>query len=208
MPTGTITSIAALEAMYGASSPTSLRKEMPRLTAEYRRMVEAAPFCAVATSGVGGGGLDCSPRGDGPGFVLVLDDKTVAMPDRRGNNRLDTLRNLVVDPRIGLLFMIPGINETLRINGRAVLSVDPDLTARFVVDQTPPKLVIVVTIDSVYFQCARALIRSRLWDPAARVARQSAPTPGQMLKSADAAFDAGAYDDGLEARQTATLYRD
>jgi uncharacterized protein len=200
----TITSLAELEALYGEINPVSLRKELPRLTPEYRRMVEAAPFCAVATTGPGG--LDCSPRGDGPGFVHVLDERTVALPDRRGNNRLDTLRNVVVDPKIALLFMIPGVNETLRINGRAVLSVAPDLIGRFAVAGTLPKSVIVVSIDSVYFQCARALIRSGLWDPATRVERHTLPTAGQMTKAADASFDADSYDAALAERQKATLY--
>ena len=204
MSTATITSIVDLAALYGEASPASLRKETPRLTLAYRQMVEAAPFCAIATSGPGG--LDCSPRGDGPGFVHVLDDKTVAMPDRRGNNRLDTLRNIVGDPRIALLFMIPGVNETLRINGRATLTTSPELLSRFVVDNKPPNLVIVVVIDTVYFQCARALVRASLWDPAARANRNSVPTAGQMLKSAGSAFDGDTYDVGLHERQKATLY--
>jgi uncharacterized protein len=204
MSSTTITNIAQLEALYGEINPMSLRKEIPRLTLPYQRMIEAAPFCAVATTGPGG--LDCSPRGDGPGFVHVLDDTTVALPDRRGNNRLDTLRNIIADPKIALLFLIPGVNETLRINGRAVLSTSPDLIARFAVGDTMPKSVIVVTIDSVYFQCARALIRSKLWDPEARVGRSSVPTAGQMTKAADASFDADAYDAALYERQKATLY--
>jgi uncharacterized protein len=205
MPATTITSIAELEALYGEINPISLRKETPRLTPAYRQMIEAAPFCAVATTGPGG--LDCSPRGDGAGFVQVLDDKTVALPDRRGNNRLDSLRNIVADPKIALLFMIPGVNETLRINGRAVLSTAPELIGRFMVEGTLPRSVIVVTIDSVYFQCARALIRSSLWDPATRVAdRGLLPTAGQMTRAADASFDASSYDEALPARQKATLY--
>jgi uncharacterized protein len=204
MSSTTITSIAALEALYGEINPISLRKEVPHLTAAYSHLVAAAPFCALATSGPGG--LDCSPRGDGPGFVHVLNDKTVALPDRRGNNRLDTLRNIIADPKIALLFLIPGVNETLRINGRAVLSTAPDLIARFAVADTLPKSVIVVTIDSVYFQCARALIRSKLWDPATRIDRNTVPTAGQMTKAADVSFDPAAYDAGLAARQKATLY--
>jgi uncharacterized protein len=204
MSSSNITSIAELEALYGAINPISLRKEVPRLTAAYRQMIDAAPFCAVATSGPGG--LDCSPRGDGPGFVQILDDVTVVLPDRRGNNRLDTLRNLIADPKIALLFMIPGVNETLRINGHAKLSTDTALLTRFAVNDTLPKCVIVVTIDSVYFQCARALIRSRLWDPAARIDLSTVPTAGQMTKAADASFDAIAYDAALPDRQKATLY--
>ena len=204
MSATTITTIAALEALYGEINPISLRKELSRLTPEYQRMVEAAPFCAVATSGPGG--LDCSPRGDGPGFVHVLDETSVALPDRRGNNRLDTLRNLVVDPKIALLFMIPGVNETLRINGRAIISTAPDMIGRFMVAGALPKTVIVVTIDSVYFQCARALIRSSLWDPAVRVERRALPTAGQMTRAADSTFDASSYDRALAERQKATLY--
>jgi uncharacterized protein len=204
MTANTITSIASLEALYGEINPMSLRKELGQLTPEYQRMVEASPFCAVATTGPGG--LDCSPRGDGPGFVHVLDERTVAIPDRRGNNRLDTLRNLVNDPKIALLFLIPGVNETLRINGHAILSTAPDLTARFVVDGKAPKSVIVVTIGSAYFQCARALIRSGLWDQARHAARQTLPTAGQMTKAADATFDADTYDAALPERQRSTLY--
>jgi uncharacterized protein len=204
MSVATITSIAELEALYGEINPVSLRKEVSRLTSAYQQLIEASPFCTVATSG--SSGLDCSPRGDGPGFVHVLDDRTVALPDRRGNNRLDTLRNIVADPRIALLFMIPGVNETLRINGRATLSIAPELTHQFAVDGKLPKAVIVVTIDSVYFQCARALIRSNLWDPATRVDRSTLPTAGQMTKAADASFDAEAYDAALAERQKATLY--
>jgi uncharacterized protein len=204
MTANTITSIASLEALYGEINPMSLRKELGQLTPEYQRMVEASPFCAVATTGPGG--LDCSPRGDGPGFVHVVDERTVAIPDRRGNNRLDTLRNLVSDPKITLLFLIPGVNETLRINGHAILSTAPDLTARFVVDGKAPKSVIVVTIGSVYFQCARALIRSGLWDQARHAERQTLPTAGQMTKAADATFDAATYDAALPERQRSTLY--
>jgi uncharacterized protein len=200
----TIQSIAALEALYDAAGPTSLMKETDRLTPAYRQWLAAAPFFTLATSGPAG--LDCSPRGDATGAVLILDGKTIAIPDRRGNNRLDSLRNIIADPRVGLLFFIPGINETLRINGRAVLSLDKDLIARCMVEGKAPKLVIVVTIDAVYFQCARALARSRLWDPASRVDRARVPTAGQMTKSASAEFDAEAYDAALPARQAATLW--
>jgi uncharacterized protein len=200
----TITTLADLEALYGATNPVSLAKETPRLTPAYRRWLAAAPFCSVATSGPGG--LDCSPRGDPAGFLRVIDDSTVAFADRRGNNRLDTLRNLVEDPRIALLFLTPGINETLRINGRAVISTDPDLLQSFVMDGKLPKTVIVVRITSVYFQCARALARSHLWDPARHVAKGAVPTAGEMTKGADPTFDGDAYDAALPARQAATLY--
>lgn len=201
----TIASLAELEMLYGDVNPNSLRKETDHLTHEYRRMLDASPFCAVATSGPGG--LDCSPRGDPSGFVRVLDTRTVAFADRRGNNRLDTLRNLIVDPRIALLFLVPGANETLRINGRAMLTREPALIKSFAMDGKLPVCVVVVAIDVVYFQCARALLRSRLWDVSRHVVdRTSLPTAGEMSRSADATFDAETYDAALPARQAATLY--
>jgi uncharacterized protein len=185
-------------------NPASLRKETDHLTPEYRRMLDAAPFCAVATSGPGG--LDCSPRGDPRGFVRVLDTRTVAFADRRGNNRLDTLKNLVADPRIALLFLVPGANETLRINGRATLTRDPALVHSFIVEGKLPVCVVSIAIDTVYFQCARALIRSHLWDATRHVDRKSLPSAGEMARSGDASFDAETYDAALPGRQAATLY--
>lgn len=200
-----ITTVEALEALYGRPQERSLRKEVPRLTPQYRRWIEASPFLAIATAGPGG--LDCSPRGDAVGELFhVLDDTTIAIPDRRGNNRIDTLRNLVTDPRAALLFLIPGIAESLRINGRAEISTDPGLIARFTVGTARPVTVIVMRIESVYFQCARAILRSRLWDRAAQLAEGSVPTAGDMIRGADAAFDAEAYDAGLRALQAKTLY--
>jgi uncharacterized protein len=199
-----ITTLDQLATHYGAVNPNSLRKELPRLSPEYRRLLDASPFMAVATSGPGG--LDCSPRGDPAGFVRVLDDQTIAFADRRGNNRLDTLKNLIADPRIGLLFLIPGINETLRINGRAVLSTEPSLIKSFVYQGKAPACVIVVAIEAVYFQCARALIRSDLWNAARHVARTSLPTAGEMSRSADPSFEAEPYDAALADRQRSTLY--
>ncbi len=199
-----ITTLADLEALYGAVNPNSLRKETDHLTPEYRRMLDAAPFCAIATSGPGG--LDCSPRGDPNGFIRVLDPRTVAFADRRGNNRLDTLKNLIADPRIALLFLVPGVNETLRINGRATLSREPALLQSFAMDGKLPMCVVSVAIEAVYFQCARALIRSQLWDASRHVERSRVPTAGEMSRSADATFDATSYDAALPARQAATLY--
>jgi uncharacterized protein len=199
-----ITTIAELEALYGATNPNSLRKEVPHLTPAYRRWIAASPFFAVATCGPGG--LDCSPRGDPAGFVRIIDDKTIAFADRRGNNRLDTLRNLVLDSRIALLFFVPGINETLRINGRAIVTAEPALRASFAHQGKEPATVVVITVDAVYYQCARALARSELWNPERVVGKSRVPTAGEMAKSADATFDADTYDRELPGRQAATMY--
>ncbi len=200
----TITTLAALEALYGTPSGASLTKEIPHLTPEYRALIEAAPFFAIAS--IGPGGLDCSPRGDAAGFVHVLDERTLAIPDRRGNNRLDTLRNIIGDPRIALLFMIPGVDETVRVNGRACITAAPGMRARFAVDGKEPATVILVEIATVYFQCSRALVRARLWSAESRVDRESLPTPGQILKGVERTFDAGAYDAAWPKRQNDSLY--
>lgn len=205
MTKDTISTIEALAAHYGAVNENSLRKETPALTPEYRRWLERAPFMAVATSGPGG--LDCSPRGDRRGELCrIVDDRTLAIPDRRGNNRLDTLRNIVADGRIGLLFMIPGINETLRVNGRAHISIAPALLDSLAIDGKQPATAIVVAINAVYFQCARALLRSELWSSLARAQKEEVPTAGEMTRSAYSGFDAASYDAALPDRQRATLY--
>lgn len=199
-----VRSPADLDALYAKPAAMSLAKEADRLTPEYAAMLAAAPFCALATSGPGG--LDVSPRGDGPGFVTVLDAATLALPDRRGNNRLDSLRNIAEDPRVALLFLIPGVNETLRINGAATITSDPALCARLAVAGKAPVTVLRVAIQTVYFQCARALVRSALWDPARHADRSALPSAGQMTRSAEPGFDAETYDAALPARQAATLY--
>jgi PPOX class probable FMN-dependent enzyme len=200
-----IQTIEQLEALYGEPGAISLAKEVHHLTPEYRQWIEAAPFLALATSGPAG--LDCSPRGDPAGDLLqVLDNKTLVIPDRRGNNRMDTLRNIVADPRIALLFLIPGIDEALRVNGRALVSTDPSLIARFTMSGKPPRTVIIVTIESVYFQCARALKRAQLWAPAGHRELSNVPTAGEMVKGIDPLFEAGTYDATLSAKQSSTLY--
>ncbi|AWU92855.1 pyridoxamine 5'-phosphate oxidase family protein [Azospirillum ramasamyi] len=200
-----VTGPAELEALYGEPGAASIAKEVPALTPGYRALIEASPFLILATSGPGG--LDASPRGDGPGFVRVADDRTLLIPDRRGNNRIDSLRNILADPRVGLLFLVPGLNETLRVNGRAVIDSDPALCESFAVDGKAPKTVLVVTIDTVFFQCSRALLRSRLWDPAAQVPRASLPSAGALLAEASAGREGGdAYDRSLAERIPKTLY--
>lgn len=199
-----IDSEEALRALYGPAGEASLTKEVPALTPQYRALVEASPFCILATSGPGG--LDATPRGDPPGFLRVLDDRTLLLPDRRGNNRIDSLLNIVRDPRVALLVLVPGVPETLRINGRGRITTDPSLLEPSAMDGKVPVTGLVVSIESVYFQCAKALVRSRLWDPATQRDRSELPTPGQMLQGARASFDAEAYDKALPARLAATLY--
>ncbi|MEH6527969.1 MAG: pyridoxamine 5'-phosphate oxidase family protein [Sneathiella sp.] len=188
-----ITSIEDLEALYGSANPNSHAKETSFLTIAYRNWIEKAPFFSLAS--VGEEGLDCSPRGDAAGQLFqIVDDKTLIIPDRRGNNRLDTLRNIIGDPRVALLFLIPGINETLRINGKARLSTDTKLLDQFAVGGKKPLTVIIVQIEAVYFQCARALTRSNLWEGKSQINRTEVPSAGQMTKSVLSEFDAATYD--------------
>ena len=204
-PQHLINSSAALDAMYGAPNPNSLAKEVAYLHPHYRKFVEAAPFVSIATGGPDG--LDCSPRGDAPGFVRVHDEHTLMIPDRRGNNRVDTLKNLVADARIGLLFLIPGVGETLRINGSARVTVEPALLASFAVNGKPPRCVIVVDIGTVYFQCSRALVRSRLWDAAAQISRSALPSTGTLIADiGKQQFDGEKYDREQPANVVTTLY--
>lgn len=200
-----ITSVEELESLYGLPKETSTVKEVAYVAPEYRRIIEASPFAALAT--VGPEGLDCSPRGDLAGFVRVHDDRTLMLPDRRGNNRIDSLRNVVRDPRVALLFLIPGAGNTLRVNGRAHLSVDPELLASFTVDGKAPRSVLVMTVEAIYFQCARAIVRSDLWNPEKHVDRKSLPTPGEILASlSDNEIGGKEYDDAWEGRAQKTLW--
>jgi uncharacterized protein len=175
----TVTTIAELEALYGFPQETSIVKEVAYITPQYGAFIEASPFAVLATTGPEG--LDCSPRGDVPGFVRVRDEKTLLLPDRRGNNRIDSLRNIVRDPRAALLFLIPGSGNSLRVNGRASISIDPDLLASFSMEGKAPRSVIEIGVEAIYFQCARAIVRSDLWNPAKHVDPHMLPTPGQIL---------------------------
>ena len=201
-----VDSLAALEAIYHAPlAPASTVKVADSVTPDYAALIEAAPFAVLATSGPEG--LDCSPRGDQPGFVRVADPRTLILPDRRGNNRIDSLRNVVRDPRVALLFLIPGSGTTLRVNGQAVISADPDLLDSFRVDGHAPRTALVITVAAIYFQCARAIIRARLWDPDARVDPARLPSPGAIL----AALTAGAvggqtYDAEWPGRAAKTMW--
>ena len=196
-----------LEVYPTAPVANSIAKESPTITPSQARIIEAAPFVVVAT--VGDRGLDQSPRGDHPGFVAIRDERTLVIPDRRGNNRLDTLRNVVADPRVGLIFLVPGLGEELRVRGTAVVSTDPVELARHEVKGSLPASVLVVTVERVYFQCARAIKRSRLWDSESRADRATLPTAGQMTREAGgftSDAEAAAYDAALDERQNATLY--
>ena len=144
-----VTTEEQLEALYGEKNPNSIVKEIDHINDGYRKLIEAAPFVVIATSGPGG--LDCSPKGDAPGFVRIVDDKTVMIPDRPGNNRLDGFKNLMRDPRIALLFLIPGVGETLRVNGRAAISIDPELMQSFAVNGKLPRSVLIVHIETAFF---------------------------------------------------------
>jgi uncharacterized protein len=203
--TTTISSLEELDAIYGAPVPAARIKELDHICDHYRAFIEASPFAILATAGPEG--LDCSPRGDPKGFVRVADRHTLMVPDRRGNNRVDSLRNIVRDPRVALLFLIPGIGETMRVNGRAVLSTDPALRESFAMQGKSPACVIVVTAERVYPQCQKALVRSKLWDPATQIARSALPTVGQMLQAiAKEGFDGKAYDDAYPERLKQTIY--
>jgi hypothetical protein len=200
-----ITTVAELEALYGIPSEASTVKEVDRLTPHYRAYIEASPFMALATSGPEG--LDCSPRGDKPGFVRIHDDKTLMLPDRRGNNRVDSLRNIVRNPRVGLLFLIPGVGNTLRVNGHAHLSADPDLLESFAVEDKAPRSVTVITVDTVYFQCARALVRSELWNPERHVDPRSLPSAGEILAAlSDNRVGGVTYDREWPGRAAKTMW--
>jgi uncharacterized protein len=200
-----ISNLGQLRNLYDEAHPVSLSKESDHLTPGYKSWLEKSPFFAFAT--LGSGGLDCTPRGDEAGQLLhILDTKTLLIPDRRGNNRLDSLENIIQDPRVAMMFVIPGITECLRVNGQAFLTTDPMKTERFKVNGKPPKIVIQVAIDVVYFQCARAIIRSKLWDIDQQLSKSDAPTAGEMIKGAHATFDATAYDEALPERQKDTLY--
>ena len=204
-PSHVIADLTTLERLYGAPSEASIVKEVDHVHPIYRKLIEAAPFAVLATSGPGG--LDASPRGDGPGFVSVEDEKTLLLPDRRGNNRTDSLRNVIGDPRVALLFLIPGIGETLRVNGRATVSIEPGLLRRFAVEGKEPRSVLVIAVDTAYFQCSRAVVRADLWNPAKHASRAALPSTGTILAALSKERIGGeSYDRGLAERVKATLY--
>ena len=202
-----IDSLAALEALYGKPVAAASVKVSGVLTDQYRALIAASPFCALATSGTEG--LDCSPRGDAPGNALVriLDDRTLMLPDRRGNNRIDSLCNIVRDTRVALLFLIPGSGTTPRLNGTASLSADPQLLQSFAVEGQAPRSVIIITLGEIYFQCARAVVRADLWNPARHVDPATLPSPGAILAAQSASEVGGEpYDRAWPARAASTMW--
>ena len=200
-----ITSEAELSEMYGSPLERSIRKQIDHLDDYCRAFIAASPLLVIGTQG--GTAADNSPRGDLPGFVKVADDHTLLIPDRRGNNRLDTLRNIVRNPSIGLLFLVPGVHETFRVNGDAVISRDPALAAQFSVQRKTPRTVIVVKVKEAYVQCSRALVRADIWNPAKHALPGSVPTMGTMMAAHTRGFvDAEVFDQEAKVRVPATLY--
>ena len=200
-----ITEIAVLENTYGAPMQPAIVKELDYIHPVYRQFIERSPFVVLSTCGHGG--LDASPRGDTPGFVVVEDERTLLIPDRPGNNRFDSLRNILEDPRVALFFLVPGIGESMRVNGRATISVDPDLLARFAVNGKPPRSVVIIRVDTIFFQCSKAIVRADLWNPDKRLDRSVLPSTGTMLAEVSKGrVDAGEYDKALPERVRTMLY--
>ena len=200
-----LTTLEQLEAIYGQPIERAVRKEIPFLNADYQAMVRASPLVILSTSGPGG--MDGSPRGDAPGFVRIVDERTLALPDRPGNNRIDSLRNIISDPRVALLFIIPGIGETLRVNGRARISNEPALLESFAVHGKAARTVILVDVEAAYFHCSKAIVRSDLWNPEHYLERSALPSAGAILKRlCDGQFDAERYDREMPERVQNSLY--
>ena len=204
-PRYTVSTPDQLAGLFGDIGEAALKKELSFIHPHYRTLIEASPFAILATCSTNG--LDASPRGDPPGFVVVEDEFTLLMPERRGNNRADSLRNLLVDPRIALLFLIPGVGETLRVNGRATISIEPELLERFSMEGHLPKCVLVIKVETVFFQCARAIHRSKLWESAKQDGEPAVPSAGSILAAlTDHQIDGEKYDRDAPARQRSTLY--
>ncbi|MGY6163858.1 pyridoxamine 5'-phosphate oxidase family protein [Paraburkholderia strydomiana] len=200
-----ISDVEQLEAIYGCPHERALWKEIDHLNDDYCAFVRASPFVILAS--VGADGTDCSPKGDPAGFVSIVDRRTLVIPDRPGNNRIDNLRNIVIDPRVSLLFLVPGVGETLRVNGTAQISVDPQLLAAFEINGKLPRTAIVITVRTAYFHCSKALVRSDLWNTTTHVNRNSLPSAGQMHRRlSGGVFDGETYDRELPERTLAGLY--
>ena len=201
-----IETVEELRSSYGAPSDRAVRKSLHRLDRHCRRFIELSPFVVLASAGADGR-VDCSPRGDPAGFVAILDDRTILLPDRRGNNRADSLTNVLENPFVGMLFLIPGVDETLRLNGRAKLTTDPARLEPLAVNGRVPRSGLVVEVEEVFLQCTKALVRSRLWADETRVDRKAAlPSFGQMLADHIGESDGEKVDREIRARVRETLY--
>ena len=204
-----ISSLDQLETLYpNPANPRSLWKEVDHIDDSYRQFIEAAPFLILASHGENG--VDCSPRGDPPGFVRVVTPSLIQIPDRKGNNRLDTLRNIIGNPEIGLIFLIPNVGETIRVSGHAEIIVDDELNASFAINGKPASSVISVQVRKAYYQCQKALARSRLWQPDSWIEREQLPSAGQMTQRFAARqgqeFDAQSYDQGYAEYMKQNMY--
>jgi len=200
-----IDDLASLEGLFDVVGEVSIKKEVSYLHSAYQAMISASPFALLATAGPDG--LDISPRGDPPGFIHIQDEHTLLLPERRGNNRIDSLRNLISDPRVALFFLIPGVGETLRVNGRARISIAPALLQRFPMQGKLPKCILEISVETVFFQCARAIQRSKIWEGLPDEVRKTVPTPGAIIEAlTESAIDGAKYDQELPARQKSTLY--
>lgn len=203
-----ITSIEALESIYGKPVDSSLWKEIDHINEHYQKFIEASPFLILATYGEKG--VDCSPRGDPAGFVRVLDRKSILIPDRRGNNRLDSLRNILDNPQVGLIFLVPNAGETIRVSGIAEIIIDKDLCQSFSMNGKPASSVLKVTVEKAYFQCQKAMARSKLWESSTYPERADLPTAGEMVeqfsKTIGTEFDGQAYDRNYPERMKKTIY--
>jgi PPOX class probable FMN-dependent enzyme len=180
MPDGDIKTVDELVARYGEPQGYIGHKEKPALSEHCRHFLSLSPFCVLSTSAAGDGPADCSPRGDAPGFVHVIDDTTIAIPDRPGNRRTDTFHNIIENPEVAAMFMVPGLNEVMRLNGRARLSTDPALLETMVANGKTPLAALVIDIRAVYFHCGKAVIRADLWNPDKRTDRRDFPSLGQI----------------------------
>ena len=197
-----IETIKELEALYGTPAEASQVKVAHEITPSYRRFIEASPFVALTT--VGPEGTDCTPRGDKGQVVFIEDNHTLALPDRRGNHRLDSLRNVVRDPRVSLMFMVPGSNTVVRVNGAGKVTADAALLAKYTTQGKAPRTVLLIKIEELYFQCARAVIRADLWSGAAA---PDLPTAGDILaEMTSGKFDAKTYDETWPERAAKTLW--
>lgn len=199
-----VTDIDQLRALYGETVLGAITKEQEVIGDHYRALIEASPFCALAT--IGPDGLDCTPRGDEPGFVRVVDERTLELPDRRGNNRLDSLCNIISNPFVALLFLIPGRNETMRVSGRAVILDAPDVLAAHTVDGKPPATVLRIHVDTAFYQCGKAMLRSNLWDASKWADISHLPSTGTISASFRDGVDVDDYDANLDRRLRESMY--